>query len=41
VKMGIKGEDGACVTSDFRVIGVKNLRVVDLSVCPRLPRYVL
>jgi choline dehydrogenase-like flavoprotein len=34
VKMGRKGDDGACVDSKFRVIGVKGLRVADLSVCP-------
>lgn len=39
--MGIEGEEGACVSSDFRVIGIKNLRVVDLSVCPVVPRYIV
>jgi hypothetical protein len=37
--MGKRGEDGTCVTSDFRVLGLENLRVVDLSVCPVIPRY--
>ncbi|PKK48999.1 hypothetical protein CI102_6023 [Trichoderma harzianum] len=34
VKMGKLDDDTACVGSDFRVIGVKNLRVADLSVVP-------
>jgi len=41
VKMGNEGEEGACVSSDFRIIGLENLRVVDMSVCPVLPRYVV
>jgi hypothetical protein len=38
--MGKKGEDGACVDTDFRVRGIENLRVVDLSIIPLLPKYV-
>lgn len=34
VKMGKKGEEGACVDKDGKVFGVKGLRVADLSVCP-------
>ena len=34
VKMGRKGDEGACVDSGFRVRGVEGLRVADLSVCP-------
>jgi choline dehydrogenase-like flavoprotein len=34
VKMGREGEEGACVDSRFRVLGVEGLRVADLSVCP-------
>jgi choline dehydrogenase-like flavoprotein len=33
VKMGKKGEEGACVDSSGRVFGVQGLRVADLSVC--------
>ncbi|KAF7189670.1 Dehydrogenase pkfF [Pseudocercospora fuligena] len=36
VKMGTEGDEEACVTSDFKVKGVQNLRVVDLSVLPFL-----
>ncbi|QYS93346.1 GMC oxidoreductase [Trichoderma simmonsii] len=32
--MGKLDDDTACVGSDFCVIGVKNLRVADLSVVP-------
>jgi choline dehydrogenase-like flavoprotein len=39
--MGIEGEEGVCASSDFRVIGLENLRVADLSVCPVVPRYVV
>ncbi|KAM6481429.1 GMC oxidoreductase [Trichoderma sp. SZMC 28011] len=34
VKMGKLDDDTACVGSDFRVIGIENLRVADLSVVP-------
>jgi len=37
VRMGKDGDSGACVDTNFRVRGVKNLRVVDLSVLPLLP----
>ena len=38
VKMGKKGDEGACVDSGFRVYGVEGLRVADLSVCPLTPK---
>lgn len=34
VRMGRKGDSTACADSDFRLRGVGNLRVIDLSVCP-------
>ncbi|KAF8858139.1 alcohol oxidase [Acephala macrosclerotiorum] len=37
VRMGKKEDKDACVDTDFRVRGVKGLRVVDLSVIPLLP----
>lgn len=37
-KMGKDGEDDACVDKEFRVRGVKNLRVADMSVMPLLPK---
>ncbi|XMA11131.1 hypothetical protein WAI453_003922 [Rhynchosporium graminicola] len=36
-RMGKKGDEGAVVDTDFRVRGVQNLRVADLSVLPLLP----
>ena len=38
VKMGKIDEKGACVDKDFKVSGMQNLRVVDMSVAPFLPR---
>lgn len=37
VKMGRLGEPGTCVDTAYRVVGVKGLRVADLSVCPLTP----
>lgn len=34
VMMGREGEKGVCVDKDYKVLGVKGLRVADLSVCP-------
>ena len=34
VMMGKEGDEGACVDKDYKVLGVKGLRVADLSVCP-------
>ena len=41
VKMGKVGEQGTCVDKDFKVIGMESLRVVNMSVAPFLPRWVL
>ncbi|KAL8791599.1 MAG: hypothetical protein Q9195_005804 [Heterodermia aff. obscurata] len=38
VKMGKIGDQGTCVDKDFKVVGMQNLRVVDMSVVPFLPR---
>ena len=38
VRMGRKGEETAGVDREFRVLGTKGLRVVDLSVMPILPK---
>jgi choline dehydrogenase-like flavoprotein len=34
VKMGKKGDESACVDSEFKVNGLERLRVVDMSVAP-------
>lgn len=39
IKMGKKGSQGACVDTEFRVNGIGNLRVVDLSILPLIPKY--
>lgn len=36
-RIGAEGEPGAVLDSKFRVQGIKNLRVVDASVFPRIP----
>lgn len=38
VRMGQEGEESAGVDPDFRVLGTKGLRVVDLSVMPIIPQ---
>jgi hypothetical protein len=38
--MGKVGEDTTCVDPEFRVVGLNNLRVADMSVCPVVPRQV-
>ncbi len=38
VKMGKMDKEGTCVDKDFKIFGVQNLRVADMSVAPFLPR---
>jgi len=38
VRMGRKIDESACVDTNFRVRGMNNLLVVDLSVTPLLPK---
>ena len=38
VRMGKKDDAGAYTDTDFRMRDVQNLRVVDLSVIPLLPK---
>ncbi|KAI9795241.1 MAG: hypothetical protein M1835_006137 [Candelina submexicana] len=37
IKMGKPDEAGTCVDKDFRVVGLENLRVVDMSIVPLIP----
>lgn len=39
VKMGKRDDPEACLDSDFRVYGMENLRVVDMSATPFLPNW--
>ena len=36
--MGKVDEEGTCVDKNFKVVGMQNLRVVDMSVAPFLLR---
>ena len=38
VKMGKSEEHDTCVDTEFQVVGMEGLRVVDLSVVPLMPR---
>lgn len=38
VRMGKVEDETACVDTEFRVMGVKKLRVADLSILPLLPK---
>lgn len=40
MKMGKPDEPDACVDHDLRVLGVKSLRVADMSILPIQPKYV-
>ncbi len=39
-KMGKAGEEDAVVDNNFRVTGLENLRIADMSVVPIIPKYV-
>ena len=41
VQMGSKSNPDACLDTDFRLRGVENLRVIDLSAAPLITRYVV
>ena len=41
VKMGKPGEPDTCIDKNFSVMGVQGLRVVDMSVVPLMPRWLL
>lgn len=36
-KMGKDGDEHACIDANFRVRGIRNLRIADMSVTPFLP----
>ena len=36
--MGKPEEKETCVNKDFKVVGIKGLRVVDMSIVPIIPR---
>jgi len=38
--MGKSDDKEACVDTSFKVLGLNNLRVVDLSILPLIPKYV-